>query len=744
METRNQASKTLPGGGPCFVSINSFPPDTLPTKMQVVQRMLCEKNYRTFTTAKKIAKELIDLWVKCNVYPKSEIFVGQFIANVMDDFSKLLRYPKSKIKHAAFSTKRDMFLKNIDQLFDIFCEENTQRRKLEKQHLLQMTSEDFNFYEDQKGPRILKCTNEVVPLTNKDIKFKTRYSKTEGFSQAGTSSQMHSPDYLSSDESHDNFDGESFDSDFVSPYPLVQHNQNRKHWPNLVSMCERFRTSDREGAAIANGIMCDIGYISETNTKFVIDRSKLRRERAKYRMEIMTKEQTFIDVVDGIYLDGRKDATLSTRHEGDNKHYPTTVLEEHYVVVGEPGELYLTHFAPTDGRGESIALKVHEFVKGTPLEKSLKIIGVDGTAVMTGSHSGLIRSLELKLGKSLQWSVCLLHANELPLRHVFIHLDGTTNSPDSFKGPIGQQLHFCACELPVANFTPIANRNFPLLSWIDIGDLSSDQYYAYKICRSVISGEVSQDISLLEVGPVVHSRWLTLACRILRYYVSKESPSDNLVLLAKFCIHVYFPSWFDIKKHAKFTNGATNFLNMVHRINNFYHKEVRDIAFKSLQRNAFFAHPENVLVAMLGDADPDNRRVAVNKIQKIRSKYQEASTSSSTDTETKKNEAVRKFVIPKINRKSRSLKTLVDLEDNTIQEPPLTRNLSTEDLEDVLESPLVFKHPCHNQAVERHVKLVTEASASVTTFERRDGLIRQRIRSRKIMKDFETKKQFSA
>ncbi len=51
---------------------------------------------------------------------------------------------------------------------------------------------------------------------------------------------------------------------------------------------------------------------------------------------------------------------------------------------------------------------------------------------------------------------------------------------------------------------------------------------------------------------------------------------------------------------------------------------------------------------MLSDADPDKRRVAVNKIQKIRSKNQEASTSSTTDTRTQRNTAVRKFVIPNI------------------------------------------------------------------------------------------------
>ena len=49
---------------------------------------------------------------------------------------------------------------------------------------------------------------------------------------------------------------------------------------------------------------------------------------------------------------------------------------------------------------------------------------------------------------------------------------------------------------------------------------------------------------------------------------------------------------------------------------------------------------------------------------------------------------------------------------------------------------------CHNQSVERHVKMVTEAAAQVEGFERRDGLIRQKIKSRKLLKKFGTKVQF--
>ena len=55
-------------------------------------------------------------------------------------------------------------------------------------------------------------------------------------------------------------------------------------------------------------------------------------------------------------------------------------------------------------------------------------------------------------------------------------------------------------------------------------------------------GVVDSDLQYLKVGPIVHSRWLTLGCRILSYYVSVDDPSTNLETLANFCLQVYFPS----------------------------------------------------------------------------------------------------------------------------------------------------------------------------------------------------------
>ena len=74
-------------------------------------------------------------------------------------------------------------------------------------------------------------------------------------------------------------------------------------------------------------------------------------------------------------------------------------------------------------------------------------IGCDGTAVNPGRKGGVMERLALEdhLNKPQQWLVCLLHTNELPLRHLMKELDGGTNGREDFGGLIGKQL--VGCEL---------------------------------------------------------------------------------------------------------------------------------------------------------------------------------------------------------------------------------------------------------------------------------------------------------
>ena len=53
-----------------------------------------------------------------------------------------------------------------------------------------------------------------------------------------------------------------------------------------------------------------------------------------------------------------------------------------------------------------------------------------------------------------------------------------------------------------------------------------------------------------------------------------------------------------------------------------------------------------------------------------------------------------------------------------ITESPAIKHLNEENLNQLKSNALKLMHPCHNQAVERHVKLVSEAASQVTSFER--------------------------
>ena len=104
------------------------------------------------------------------------------------------------------------------------------------------------------------------------------------------------------------------------------------------------------------------------------------------------------------------------------------------------------------GTGLCIAQPIYKAVKNTEFESNLSIIGSDETATMTDPTQGCITSLKALLQRPLQWLICLLHCNELPLWHVFKALDGTTKSTDSFAEVIGSHLNGTVSDWEVANF----------------------------------------------------------------------------------------------------------------------------------------------------------------------------------------------------------------------------------------------------------------------------------------------------
>lgn len=355
-------------------------------------------------------------------------------------------------------------------------------------------------------------------------------------------------------------------------------------------------------------------------------------------------------------------------------------------------------------------------------------VGCDGTNTNVGIKGGIIRLLELYLQRPIHWFICQLHANELPLRHLILNTGCQTNGPNAFKGGIGSYLNNCH-ELPIKNFKSISSEELPL---IESNQLSTDQMYLHQICTAVISGVCSESLSKKDPGRLVHSRWLTTGNRILRYYVSNENPSDELLMLATYIVKVYAPMWFHIKLNSTVADGAKNVHKLI-QLTRFLSPEILSIIDPVINRNAYFAHPENLILAMLLDTQIETRQLAYDRIMCARQ-----------DNKSR----VRQFKVPPlIFDKNENFYDIIDWTKIKISEPPLTVKLSSNELLEIVNNPDILKincnFPCHTQAVERTVKLVTEASSAVCGFNKRDGWIKATIKSRKNMPFFSSKNKYS-
>nr|CAH7712438.1 unnamed protein product [Callosobruchus chinensis] len=338
---------------------------------------------------------------------------------------------------------------------------------------------------------------------------------------------------------------------------------------------------------------------------------------------------------------------------------------------------------------------------------------------------GVIRLIEEQLGRPLQWAICLLHANELPLRHLLQKIDGHTKGPYNYSGPIGSLLNDCE-KAAVVQFTAI-NCDLPE---VDAKDLSTDQQYLYIMWQAIKNGNCPKILLERNPGKLAHSRWVTTANRVLRLYASTENPSENLKLITDFIMKLYAPMWFRIKTKPLLQHGARHIWEMI-KISRQFPEAVRNITDEIIERNSYFAQPENVLLAMLTDPREHIRRLAVNRIKKAR---------------TNTSKELRVFKAPKLNFDADDYIDIIDWQNINVTEPPITKALTIEELtEQSSHNTLnIGEYPCHTQAVERCVKVITDASLKVCGSEARDGYIRAKIDARKDLPSFENKAQYFA
>jgi hypothetical protein len=490
-------------------------------------------------------------------------------------------------------------------------------------------------------------------------------------------------------------------------------------------------------------------------------RKRIKRKRLQTRRKQL--KETKILNMRCLGFDGRRDLTkveieLNTSH--GKKVREDIKRIEHITVVGYPDTVRLGQFE-TSGTGKDIAAGLLRLCE----ERNIKlldcqIVVCDGCATNTGCNKGAIQFLEKFLGRQLLWNSCRIHATEKPLQHLIKHLDGPTDGPNSWSGPVGKEIVGDLETRPIVNFKKIENPNFPSCPAEVIEDLNTDQKYAYKVCQCVMTGVVSTGFEQQKPGKMCHARWLTTAARITRLYISDISPTDELTRLTSYIINVYMPTWLNIHWHHNIKYASQHLLDEIKLIQKHCGEEDKKIALRIVNINGFHGHPEIVLTCILASSDEHTRQDAVSKVfairekrrgekeeekkkvgsgkkvsdKKIASKKKVGSGKKVSDKKiaSKKKEEIRKLRVPALNFQATKISQLCPWEGASVTEPCITTGLTNEELLKFTETALELPNiPCHSQAVEREVKLTTQSSAAVSGIDNQQGFAFNVVSARK-------------
>lgn len=240
-------------------------------------------------------------------------------------------------------------------------------------------------------------------------------------------------------------------------------------------------------------------------------------------------------------------------------------------------------------------------------------------------------------------------------------------------------------------------------------------------------------------GDIYGARWITVASRILRYYVSRKKPSRNLIDLVLFIQTVYVPVLFWIKKHPSWENGPRHF----HRIICFS-RQLKPRMFLTIRAkllsNSYFSHPENVLLSMIADKNKAVRENGYNRIIAARKQQ----TLEKPDSKVRE---YKKPCLKHINFTCSEYYTqMIDWDNQRIYEPPFTLRLSLHELESFRDSESAIidlpKIPCHSQATEFCVQYVSKAVEKVAGPKKQDAYVRTQLFSRKVGSKNDTKCRF--
>ena len=145
---------------------------------------------------------------------------------------------------------------------------------------------------------------------------------------------------------------------------------------------------------------------------------------------------------------------------------------------------------------------------------------------------------------------------------------------------------------------------------------------------------------------------------------------------------------------------------------------IQEIVLPMLQKNGYFARTPNVLLAMVNAENKIICELGIRKVLRSRKLC-----NSVTNIRTSK--------IPNINFDADNFCDMIDWQNAVVTPPPLLHDVANK-CDDVIWKAInegtqissgneLLNIPCHTQAVQRMIKLVTTASTKICGQKSRDG-----------------------
>ena len=264
---------------------------------------------------------------------------------------------------------------------------------------------------------------------------------------------------------------------------------------------------------------------------------------------------------------------------------------------------------------------------------------------------------------------------------------------------------------------------------------SQDQRLFYDLCIWVITGVLPYTMVGITLGPLNHSRWLTLGQRILCLYIKSVSPCKKLRILAEFVIKGYAAIWFRVRLYPKGTDAPRHYFRWM-RVLKTFSEDIQVTVLPILENGLYWFHSENLLLSALSDENIKIRRHAVNQILKIRhdKDLQNAIENKQKRIKKSKKRTYKKqrvFVKPIINYDAENYLEVISWDTQALYEPPYTKILDDSQISAFVQESLQLHVPSHSVQTERMIRDIDKVASKSTSEEKRDGMVQFLLADRK-------------